>query len=113
VVIQARGHFTPDALLLLFSEPEHVAPVSIGEERMAVAASELSPGVISPDDLYTLEALKRQLGIKDATLRAARRAGLRVHYKHGRGFVLGADWIAYVCSPNELLESSRSTSPSG
>jgi len=56
-------------------------------------------GVINPEELYTLDALKRRLGIRDATLRAARRAGLQVYYKHGRGFVYGRDWIKYVCSP--------------
>lgn len=60
-------------------------------------ADELA-GVIAPDVLYTLEALKRRLAIRDATLRAARRAGLRVYYKHGRGYVYGHDWIRYVCS---------------
>jgi hypothetical protein len=59
-------------------------------------------GVVRPEELYTLEALKRRLGIRDATLRAARRAGLPVYYRHGRGFVHGRDWIAYVCSPNQL-----------
>lgn len=54
-------------------------------------------GVISPQELYTLEALKERLGIGNSTLRAARRAGLTVHRKHGRGFVLGADWIEYIC----------------
>lgn len=56
-------------------------------------------GVVNPEELYTLDALKRRLGIRDATLRAARRAGLNVYYKHGRGFVYGRDWIKYVCSP--------------
>lgn len=55
-------------------------------------------GVVNPDQLYTIEALKRCVGIKDATLRAARRAGLRVDYKHGRGFILGQDWISYIRS---------------
>jgi hypothetical protein len=61
-------------------------------------------GVVIPDELYTLDALKRRLGIRDATLRAARRAGLQVYYKHGRGFVYGRDWIKYVCTPlpNEI-----------
>lgn len=62
-------------------------------------------GVICPDELYTLEALKRRLGIRDATLRAARRAGLCVYYKHGRGFVRGEDWIAYICNPDEQASS--------
>jgi hypothetical protein len=58
-------------------------------------------GVIRPDELYTLEALKVRMGIRDATLRAARRAGLKVHYRHGRGFVHGRDWISYVCLPSD------------
>ena len=53
-------------------------------------------GIILPEALYTLEAFKRELQIRDATLRAARRAGLHVYYKHGRAFVLGRDWIEYV-----------------
>lgn len=53
-------------------------------------------GFIKPDELYTLDELKRRLGFRDAALRAARRQGLRVYRVHGRGFVLGADWIEYV-----------------
>ena len=63
-------------------------------------ASDLdSSGVVVPTELYTLEAIKKRLGIRDATLRAARRAGLPVHYRHGRGFVYGADLIDYIRSP--------------
>ena len=69
--------------------------------------SEDQAGIVRADELYTLEALKKRLGIKDSTLRAARRAGLRVHYKHGRGFVHGRDWIAYVCSPNQPPRCDR------
>ncbi len=54
------------------------------------------PGIIEPQKLYTLAEFKRQLGIKDATLRAARRAGLRVHECHGRRYVHGQEWIRYV-----------------
>ena len=36
-------------------------------------------GVVAADELYTLDALKRRVGIQDATLRAARRAGLQVY----------------------------------
>ena len=53
-------------------------------------------GVIDPGSLYTLRAFKQQLGITDATLRAARRAGLRVKYVHKQGYVHGQDWIAYI-----------------
>lgn len=53
-------------------------------------------GVISPDELYTLDAFKRRLGISEATLRSARRAGLKVSHVHNRAFIYGGDWIAYV-----------------
>src|SRR5262245_3432519 len=53
-------------------------------------------GVIHPDELYTLTAFRRRLGMQAAALRSARRAGLRVYYVHKHGFVLGRDWIEYV-----------------
>lgn len=53
-------------------------------------------GVINPDELYTLDAFKRRLGIREATVRSARRAGLRVFYVHKHGYVYGRDWIEYV-----------------
>lgn len=56
----------------------------------------LLSGVIKPQELYTLKAFKRRLEIADATLRSARRAGLRVTYIHKQGFILGRDWIDYV-----------------
>lgn len=55
-------------------------------------------GVIDPASLYTITAFKRLLGIRDSTLRAARRAGLQVHYKHKQAYILGAEWISYVIS---------------
>jgi hypothetical protein len=66
-----------------------------------MAIADEMAGVINPKELYTLDALKRRLGIRDATLRAARRAGLQVYYKHGRGFVCGRDWIEYICSSGD------------
>jgi hypothetical protein len=59
-------------------------------------------GIIVPEELYTLEALKRRLGIKDATLRAARRQGLAVYYRSGRGYVIGREWIAYVVKEQKV-----------
>jgi len=64
-----------------------------------MATADEMTGVINPEELYTLDALKRRLGIRDAVLRTARRAGLRVYYKHRRGFIYGRDWISYVCTP--------------
>ena len=57
---------------------------------------ELTSGVIKPDELYTLQAFTRRLGIQAATLRSARRAGLRVFYVHKHAYVYGRDWIEYV-----------------
>ena len=53
-------------------------------------------GVVRPDELYTLNELKHRLGITDSTLRAARRGGLRVYYRHKHAYVYGRDWIEYV-----------------
>lgn len=56
-------------------------------------------GSIHADSLYTLDSFKKRLGMSDAALRSARRAGLKVHYKHGRGFISGQAWITYVTEP--------------
>jgi hypothetical protein len=56
----------------------------------------IATGVINPDELYTYDAFKRRLGIREATLRSARRAGLRVCYVHKHAYVYGRDWIDYV-----------------
>lgn len=80
---------------------------------MAKEKQEELLGVINPEELYTLEALKRRLGIRDATLRSARRAGLPVYYKHGRGFIQGRDWIAYVCSPDSQFTPPESAGQNG
>lgn len=69
-----------------------------------MTTTDVAQGVINPHELYTLRAFKRRLGISDSTLRAARRAGLKVSYLHKQGFILGSDWIEYV------LSSSRSSS---
>lgn len=57
---------------------------------------DFSSGVINPVELYTLKAFMRTLGIREATLRSARRAGLRVNYVHKHGYIYGRDWIDYV-----------------
>jgi len=64
------------------------------------------PGVIKPDEFYTLDELKRRLRFRDAALRAARRQGLRVYRVHGRGFVLGQDWIDYVLKAHGREETN-------
>lgn len=62
---------------------------------------EEAAGVVNPDELYTLDAFKRRLGIREATLRSARRAGLRVFYVHKQGYVHGRDWIEYVLASED------------
>ena len=53
-------------------------------------------GVINPEEMYTLKAFTRRLGIRASTLRSARRAGLRVYYVHKHAYIYGRDWIEYV-----------------
>lgn len=72
-----------------------------------MTGDEFSSGVINPDELYTLRAFTRRLGIRQATLRSARRAGLRVYYVHKHAYIHGRDWIDYVLSsPERRLEAS-------
>lgn len=61
-----------------------------------MTGDDFSSGVINPDELYTLKTFTRRLGIRDATLRSARRAGLRVYYVHKHAYIHGRDWIEYV-----------------
>lgn len=71
------------------------------EVMIDMSNSDSSSGVINPDELYTLRAFKKRLGISDATLRSARRAGLQVRYLHKQGFIHGKDWIEYVLNSEE------------
>ena len=65
--------------------------------------NDIAIGVINPDELYTLRAFKTRLGVSDATLRSARRAGLRVRYLHKQGYVHGRDWIDYVLNSQDRM----------
>lgn len=53
-------------------------------------------GEISIDSSYTLEEFQARTGMKRDAMRAARRKGLRVIYRHNRGYVLGRDWLSYL-----------------
>jgi hypothetical protein len=66
-------------------------------------------GIVTPDELYSLTALKRRLSITDSTLRSARRSGLRVYYAHKQGFVLGKHWIEHVLNSG-VCSNDRPTS---
>lgn len=65
-------------------------------------------GIVNPDELYTLRTFTSRLGIKAATLRSARRAGLKVYYVHKQAYVYGKDWIEYV-----LKEGGRNSDGNG
>jgi hypothetical protein len=56
---------------------------------------------ISPERLYPISVLKKATGWGDRALREARNAGLKVHRRHGRCFLLGAEVIAYVIAESE------------
>ena len=62
-------------------------------------------GVINPEEMYTLKAFTRRLGIRASTLRSARRAGLRVYYVHKHAYIYGRDWIEYVQASADRRES--------
>jgi len=51
---------------------------------------------ISADQAYPLPLFTRGVGLKRHGMREARRNGLRVVHLHGRAYVLGRDWIAYL-----------------
>lgn len=62
----------------------------------AVAPKSTSTSPILADAAYPLDVFSAASGMKDWSLRQARRHGLRVIYTNGRGWVLGRDWIAYL-----------------
>lgn len=68
-------------------------------------------GVINPDELYTLTAFTQRLGIRQATVRAARRAGLQVYYVHKHAYVYGRDWIDYVLKHQECVQAQQISGP--
>ncbi len=53
-------------------------------------------GEITRESCYMLSEFQKRTGMKRDAMRTARRAGLKVRYLHGRGFVLGSDWLAYL-----------------
>ena len=60
------------------------------------------PGVISANEIYTLDEFERRSGLGKAATREARRSGLKVRRIELtrplglRSYVLGSDWIEYV-----------------
>jgi len=61
-----------------------------------VDAKAKPPGSIGGSDLYTIDELKRRLGLSSWAMRTARRRGLKVYKINRIKYVLGRDYIAYV-----------------
>jgi hypothetical protein len=62
------------------------------------------PGVVRADELYTLDELKRRLGVEVYALRQMKRAGLRVVQFGRRSYVLGRSVLEFF----EGVESNGS-----
>ncbi len=68
-------------------------------------ATETKCGEISRDSSYTLSDFSNRTGLKRDAIRAARRNGLRVIYKHSRAYIMGRDWLAYLDGNEETPEA--------
>jgi len=60
-----------------------------------MAAATQKPGVIDANSLYTLDEVHQRLGLGKTALRTARRQGLIVKRIGRRGYVRGADLLAW------------------
>ncbi len=69
---------------------------STRKEPPAAPALRLSPGFIDPVCMYRIDELKARMGWRDASFRAACRAGLKTHRCGKRGFVMGHEVIAFI-----------------
>jgi hypothetical protein len=63
---------------------------------------------IRGDELYSLAFVKASIGLKDHSLRKARREGLRIHYCGKNGWVRGADLIEYICGASSRGDDNAS-----
>lgn len=73
---------------------------STGEKVMTKTnihrAMPMAPGAILPDALYTMNEAAARLGWGVHAFRAARDRGLKVHRCGKRGYVAGAELIAFI-----------------
>jgi hypothetical protein len=76
----------------------------VGSARKPTVASPSSavlPGVIDPACMYRLDEFKARMGWRDASFRAACRAGLKTHQAGKRAYVIGHEAISYVTTRAE------------
>ena len=55
-------------------------------------------GFVDPERMYKVEILCEILRIKESTINAAVRKGLEVITIHKARYVMGKEWIRYVCA---------------
>lgn len=60
-------------------------------------------GVIKADECYTLDAVKRRMGLKDEALRQAFRNGLPSKRIGNRKYILGRDILQYLDDQDDAL----------
>lgn len=65
-------------------------------------------GEITSSASYTLSEFSKRTGLKRDAIRAARRDGLRVVYRHNRGYILGRDWLKYIDSQGSTETANAS-----
>lgn len=68
--------------------------------RKRESGHDLVPGVISMDEIYTLDEARRRLRWSDSALRAARRSGLRLWTCGRRKYVSGQELARFLESQN-------------
>jgi len=71
-------------------------PGSLREARSSERPATRVPGVIRPDELYTIEEFVARTGLGETWRRRARRTGLQILYLNSRAFIWGGDFIDFV-----------------
>ncbi|SFJ58414.1 hypothetical protein [Planctomicrobium piriforme] len=80
-------------------------------DRKERAPKERVPGMVRPDEVYTLKEFMARTGMGESALRAARRKCAARHeeplvfYAHKLAFIHGKRWLEYLYSEN--MEKSR------
>ena len=78
-----------------------------------VRTKELAEGVIRRDELYTIERVKRLLGLTDSAMRSLRIEGLPVIRFGKRAFVSGCQMIDFLEGLNHGASKGQSGLPFG
>lgn len=80
---------------------------STAEQRKAQSGRASEPlQIIRAGEAYSLQAFQRLTGLKETAIRRAARRGLSVRRVATRAFILGDDWLEYLCrqSPHDEVQ---------